>query len=56
LDSLRLTLLQCQADEVKHREEAAQAHGTDKYSFFLRQWCALVGVGSRGAVAVCRHI
>lgn len=56
LDTLRLTLLQCQADEVKHREEAAQAHGTDKHSFVLRQWCALVGVGSRGAVAVCRHI
>ena len=56
LDTLRLTLLQCQADEVKHREEAAQAHGTDKHGFVLRLWCALVDAGSRGAVAVCRHI
>ncbi len=56
LNTLRLTLLQCQADEVKHREEAAQAHGTDKHGFVLRLWCTLVGAGSRGAVAVCRHI
>jgi len=56
LDTLRLTLLQCQVDEVKHREEAAQAHGTDKHGVILRLWCALVGAGSRGAVAVCRHI
>ncbi len=56
LYTLRLTLLQCQADEVKHREEAAQAHGTDKYGFVLRLWCTLVGAGSRGAVAICRHI
>lgn len=56
LNTLRLTLLQCQEDEVKHREEAAQAHGTDKYGFVLRLWCTLVGAGSRGAVAVCRHI
>jgi ubiquinone biosynthesis monooxygenase Coq7 len=56
LDTLRLTLLQCQADEVKHREEAAQAYGTDKHGFVLRLWCALVDAGSRGAVAVCRHI
>lgn len=56
LDGLRLTLLQCQADEVKHRDEAAQACGTDKHGFVLRLWCALVGAGSRGAVAVCRHI
>ena len=56
LNTLRLTLLQCQADEVKHREEAAQAHGTDKHGFVLRLWCTLVGAGSRGAVAICRHI
>jgi ubiquinone biosynthesis monooxygenase Coq7 len=56
LDTLRLTLLQCQADEVKHREQAAEAYGTDKYGFVLRLWCALVGAGSRSAVAVCRHI
>ena len=56
LDTLRLTLLQCQADEVKHRKEAAQAYGAEKYGFILRLWCALIAAGSRGAVAVCRHI
>jgi ubiquinone biosynthesis monooxygenase Coq7 len=56
LGTLRLTLLQCQADEVKHRKEAAQAYGPDKYGFVLRLWCALIAAGSRGAVAVCRHI
>ena len=56
LGTLRLTLLQCQADELKHRKEAAQAYGPDKYGFVLRLWCALIAVGSRGAVAVCRRI
>ena len=55
-DRLRLTLLQCQADEVKHRKEAAQAYGAEKYGFILRLWCALIAAGSRGAVDVCRHI
>ena len=54
-DALRQTLLQCQADEVSHRDEAAVARGPGKLGLALRAWCALVGVGSRQAVAVCRH-
>lgn len=56
LIQLHETLLECQADEIAHRDEAAVARGTDKPGFALRAWCALVGAGSRGAVALCRHI
>jgi ubiquinone biosynthesis monooxygenase Coq7 len=53
---LRQTLQACQADEISHRDEAAQARGSFKMGFFLRMWCAMVARGSRHAVAVCRHI
>ena len=56
LRSLRQTLLGCQGDEVAHRIEAAAACGPEKHGTLLRAWCWLVGVGSRGAVAICRHI
>lgn len=56
LAALRGTLLQCQADEVAHRDEAATARGTGKRGIALRVWCALVGTGSRAAVAVCRRV
>jgi ubiquinone biosynthesis monooxygenase Coq7 len=56
LGELRKTLIECQADEVAHRDEAASAKGVRKLGFMLRAWCWLVGVGSRGAVALCRHI
>ena len=56
LNDLRQTLLDCQADEVAHRDEAAAARGTDQPGIFLRVWCALVGSGSRAAVALIRHI
>jgi ubiquinone biosynthesis monooxygenase Coq7 len=56
LRELRNTLLACQADEVAHRDEAASAKGAAKLGFMLRAWCCLVGVGSRGAVALCRNI
>jgi len=56
LRSLRQTLLVCQGDEVAHRIEAAAACGPEKHGTLLRAWCWLVGVGSRGAVAICRHI
>lgn len=56
LDSLRQTLLNCQADEVAHRDEAAAARDPGKPGIVLRAWCALVGAGSRSAVALCRHI
>lgn len=56
LSELRKTLLECQTDEIAHRDEAAAAKGVKKLGFALRSWCALVGAGSRGAVALCRHI
>lgn len=56
LHSLRQTLLECQADEVAHRNEAAAAHGPNKTSASMRVWCWLVDAGSLGAVAVSRHI
>jgi ubiquinone biosynthesis monooxygenase Coq7 len=56
LRSLRQTLLDCQGDEVAHRIEAAAARGPGKPATLLRVWCWLVDVGSKGAVAVCRHI
>ena len=52
-----LQLLQrCQADEIDHKHEAAIALGEAKPGFILRVWCSLMGIGSRGAVAVCRRI
>ena len=56
LRALRQVLLDCQADEVAHRDEAAAAHGTGQRGLVLRAWCWLVNAGSRGAVAVCRRI
>ena len=56
LQALRQILLECQGDEVAHREEAAAARGTGQRGPILRAWCWLVDVGSRGAVAVCRRI
>ncbi len=56
LSALRQTLLDCQADEIAHRDEAAAARGPDKPGVALRVWCALVGAGSRSAVALCRHV
>jgi 3-demethoxyubiquinol 3-hydroxylase len=56
LSELRHTLLNCQADEVAHRDEATDARGPGKPGIALRAWCALVGAGSRGAVALCRYV
>lgn len=56
LRPLQLTLLECQGDEVAHRNEAAAARGTTPPGLLLRAWCRVVDAGSRGAVAVCRHI
>ena len=52
---LRRTLIDCQGDEVAHRIEAAAARGAVPGPL-LRIWVWLVGTGSRGAVAVCRHL
>jgi ubiquinone biosynthesis monooxygenase Coq7 len=55
--NLRQTLLDCQADEVAHREEAAAAsRSLSQSGWMLRAWCAMVGVGSKAAVNFIRHI
>jgi ubiquinone biosynthesis monooxygenase Coq7 len=56
LSDLRQTLLDCQADEVAHRDEAAAARGPTRLGVMLRAWCAMVGAGSSAAVALIRHI
>jgi ubiquinone biosynthesis monooxygenase Coq7 len=56
LNDLRQTLLDCQADEVAHRDEAAAARGPAQPGWVLRAWCALVGAGSAGAVVLARRL
>jgi ubiquinone biosynthesis monooxygenase Coq7 len=56
LSDLRQTLLDCQADEVAHRDEAAAALGSTRSNLVLRVWCAMVGTGSKAAVSLIRHI
>ena len=56
LSALSQTLLDCQADEVAHRDEAAAAKGYSQSGWVLRAWCATVGLGSKAAVSLIRHI
>jgi ubiquinone biosynthesis monooxygenase Coq7 len=56
LAKLRQVLLDCQDDEVAHRDQAAAALEQKKTGVLLRFWSVLVGAGSQAAVAVCRHI
>ena len=56
LSDLRQTLLDCQADEVAHRDEAAAARGPTRPNLVLRAWCAMMGIGSKAAVSLIRHI
>ena len=56
LSDLRQTLLDCQADEVAHRDEAAAALGSTRPNLVLRVWCAMVGTGSKAAVSLIRYI
>lgn len=56
LSDLRQTLLDCQADEVAHRDEAAAALGSTRPNLVLRVWCDMVGTGSKAAVSFIRHI
>jgi ubiquinone biosynthesis monooxygenase Coq7 len=53
--ALRATLIQCQADEVHHRDEARQAQNAAP-SPLLRAWSWLVGFGSATAVHAARRI
>ena len=54
-DALRQVLIDCQADEVSHRDEAAQL-ATPARGFLLRLWCAIVGAGSAAAVVAAKRI
>ena len=56
LTDLRHTLLDGQANEVAHRDEATAARGPGELGWVMRVWCALAGAGSKGAVALIRHI
>lgn len=56
LQALHGTLLECQGDEIAHRDEAAAARGPRPIGLVLRAWRWLVGAGSGAAVAVCRHL
>lgn len=55
LAPLRQTLMDCQGDELAHRIEAAASRGAAP-GVLLRVWAWVVGMGSRSAVAVCRHV
>lgn len=48
-------LLQCQADECAHRDQAAALAGPTVPAW-LRAWCALVGAGSAAAVVLARRV
>lgn len=53
-NDLVAVLLQCQADEIHHRKDAESR--IKSTNFALKLWSTLIGIGSRGAVAVCRRI
>ena len=53
--ALRQMLVDCQADEVSHRNEATQLASPAR-SRLLRLWCAIVGWGSAAAVVAAKRI
>ena len=52
---LRQVLVDCQADEISHRDEAASL-ALPKRNLLLRLWCAVVGSGSAAAVVAAKRI
>jgi ubiquinone biosynthesis monooxygenase Coq7 len=52
---LRQVLVDCQADEVSHRNEAAQLAIRHR-SPVTRLWCVIVGVGSAAAVLAAKRV
>ncbi len=52
--ALRSLLVECQADECEHRDEAL-SHRTKPPGPLMRAWCALVEHGSAGAVHIARR-
>jgi len=55
LGPLRQALVDCQADEVSHRDEAAGL-ALPKRNVILRLWCAVVGAGSAAAVVAAKRV
>ena len=53
--ALRAVLMECQADEVHHRDEARAATAGDA-GLLIRAWTWAVGVGSAAAVAAARRL
>ena len=53
--ALRALLLECQADECQHRDEALSQQAAPPGPM-LRAWCVLVGAGSAGAVQIARRV
>lgn len=56
LAKLRQILLECQDDEVAHRDQAAAALGQKKTGVLMQFWSELVGAGSKAAVVLSRHV
>ena len=52
---LRQVLVDCQADEVSHRDEAANLALPNR-NVILRLWCAVVGSGSAAAVVAAKRV
>lgn len=55
LQKLRALLVECQFDEIEHREDARSRWDQDA-NFFLAFWLWLVTNGSQVAVGICRYI
>ena len=55
LAAVRAVLVECQADEVAHRDEAAH-NAASPPGIFARTWCAIVAFGSGAAVSMARKI
>lgn len=54
LSDVYSTLLKCQSDEIKHRDEAAE-HTKAVRGIFTSAWCSLVSFGSFAAVCLARR-
>ena len=52
---LRQVLVDCQADEISHRDEATSL-ALAKRNGILRLWCAVVGSGSAAAVVAAKRV
>jgi demethoxyubiquinone hydroxylase (CLK1/Coq7/Cat5 family) len=53
---LRALLIEAQADEVDHRDQARTAAGPEKPGPFARAWTWAVGAGSAAAVALAKRL